>query len=101
MVMGGQAVLVHGEPRLTRDIDVTLGLTTDNIAAVLAAVGSVGLKVLVDSPEAFVRNTWVLPWRRCPERTGTKVLSRTGRVPRGYAHPAVDDRPALAARGWT
>ena len=25
MVIGGQAVLVHGEPRLTRDIDITLG----------------------------------------------------------------------------
>ncbi|GJL55165.1 MAG: hypothetical protein NPIRA02_22970 [Nitrospirales bacterium] len=24
MVIGGQAVLVYGEPRLTRDIDVTL-----------------------------------------------------------------------------
>ena len=26
MVIGGQAVLVHGEPRLTRDIDITLGV---------------------------------------------------------------------------
>jgi hypothetical protein len=25
MVIGGQAVLLHGEPRLTKDIDVTLG----------------------------------------------------------------------------
>ena len=27
MVIGGQAVLVHGEPRLTRDIDITLGVS--------------------------------------------------------------------------
>lgn len=26
MVIGGQAVLVHGEPRLTEDIDITLGV---------------------------------------------------------------------------
>lgn len=26
MVIGGQAVLVYGEPRLTRDIDVTVGV---------------------------------------------------------------------------
>jgi len=26
MVIGGQAVLLHGEPRLTRDIDITLGI---------------------------------------------------------------------------
>jgi hypothetical protein len=24
MVIGGQAVLLHGEPRLTKDIDITL-----------------------------------------------------------------------------
>jgi hypothetical protein len=61
MVIGGQAVLVHGEPRLTRDIDITLGLTTDSLGAVLEAIGSVGLEVLVPAPEAFVRDTWVLP----------------------------------------
>ena len=27
MVIGGQAVLLYGEPRLTRDIDITLGLS--------------------------------------------------------------------------
>lgn len=26
MVIGGQAVLVHGQPRLTQDIDITLGV---------------------------------------------------------------------------
>ncbi len=26
MVIGGQAVLLYGEPRLTRDIDITLGI---------------------------------------------------------------------------
>ena len=26
MIIGGQAVLLYGEPRLTRDIDVTLGM---------------------------------------------------------------------------
>jgi hypothetical protein len=25
MVIGGQAVLLYGEPRLTKDIDITLG----------------------------------------------------------------------------
>jgi hypothetical protein len=61
MVIGGQAVLVHGEPRLTRDIDITLGMTTEGIDAVVEAVTSLGLKILVDSPETFVRQTWVLP----------------------------------------
>ena len=26
MVIGGQAVLIYGEPRLTKDIDITLGV---------------------------------------------------------------------------
>ena len=26
MVIGGNAVLIYGEPRLTQDIDITLGL---------------------------------------------------------------------------
>lgn len=26
MIIGGQAVLLHGEPRLTREIDVTVGI---------------------------------------------------------------------------
>ena len=36
MVIGGQAVLVHGEPRLTRDIDITLGVDIDQLGQVLA-----------------------------------------------------------------
>lgn len=34
MIIGGQAVLVYGIPRLTRDIDITLGLDTDGLARV-------------------------------------------------------------------
>ena len=31
MLIGGQAVLLYGEPRLTRDIDITLGVDVDKI----------------------------------------------------------------------
>lgn len=60
MVIGGQAVLVHGEPRLTRDIDVTLGVSLDRLADVVSAAAAAGLKPLVD-PESFARETMVLP----------------------------------------
>jgi hypothetical protein len=60
MVIGGQAVLVHGEPRLTRDIDITLGVDLDRLDDVLRAADSAGLSALVD-PEAFTRSTMVLP----------------------------------------
>jgi hypothetical protein len=31
MVIGGQAVLLYGEPRLTRDIVITLGIGIDDL----------------------------------------------------------------------
>lgn len=60
MIIGGQAVLVHGEPRLTKDIDVTLGVALDRLGEVLRLVEAAGLQPLVD-PETFVRETMVLP----------------------------------------
>jgi hypothetical protein len=62
MVIGGQAVLLHGEPRLTRDVDVTLGVAVDRLSDVLAAVAGIPLEPLVE-PESFVSETWVLPCR--------------------------------------
>ncbi|MBM3342921.1 MAG: hypothetical protein FJY56_12535 [Betaproteobacteria bacterium] len=61
MIIGGQAVLVHGEPRLTRDIDITVGATTAELDAVLQAARNAGLHPLVENPIDFVRDTWVLP----------------------------------------
>ena len=31
MVIGGQAVLLYGEPRQTRDIDVTMGIGPERV----------------------------------------------------------------------
>ncbi len=71
MIIGGQAVLVYGEPRLTRDIDITLGLTPDHLPTVLTLAQKLGLKVLVEQPEAFVHRTWALP---CQDpRSGLRV----------------------------
>jgi len=60
MVIGGQAVLVHGEPRLTRDIDITLGVDIDRLGQVLAVTAALGFTPLVD-PDKFTRETMVLP----------------------------------------
>src|SRR3972149_819902 len=46
MVIGGQAVLIHGEPRFTRDIDVTLGTSPDSLPRLLAAINTIGWKAL-------------------------------------------------------
>lgn len=60
MVIGGQAVLLYGEPRLTAAIDITLGATVDQLTKVLEAAEAIGLRPLVD-PEPFVSETMVLP----------------------------------------
>lgn len=61
MVFGGQAVLLYGEPRLTRDIDVTLGMDTSRAPALLRVIEELEWRVLVDEVEDFLRQTFVLP----------------------------------------
>ena len=60
MVIGGQAVLLYGEPRLTRDIDITVGVALDRLEDVIAAARAADLEPLVD-PQTFTRQTFVLP----------------------------------------
>jgi hypothetical protein len=61
MLIGGQAVLVHGEPRLTQDIDVTLGVPPSRLGDMLELCESALLEVLPAQPGDFVRETFVLP----------------------------------------
>ncbi len=60
MVIGGQAVLRYGEARLTKDVDITLGMDMDRLGDLLAVVGRLGLSPLAD-PETFTRQSMVLP----------------------------------------
>jgi predicted nucleotidyltransferase len=61
MVVGGQAVLLHGVPRTTEDIDLTLGIDASRFPEVAAVCSRLGLDLLPDDPEAFARETFVLP----------------------------------------
>lgn len=71
MLIGGQAVLLHGEPRLTQDIDVTLGVAPDRLPEVTDAAAAAGLTALPEELEDFVDETFVLP---CEEPdTGVRV----------------------------
>jgi len=71
MVIGGQAVQLYGEPRMTRDIDLTLGLGSEGLDRVVAVCGRCGLKPLPAAPAEFVRDTMVLP--ALDEKTGIRV----------------------------
>lgn len=71
MVIGGQAVQLYGEPRMTRDIDITLGIGAEGLERILAICGRCELKPLPARPDEFVRETLVLP--AAEERTGIRV----------------------------
>jgi len=96
MVIGGQAVLLYGEPRLTKDIDITLGVGVEGFTQITDLARELSLKVLVDDPEAFVHKTMVLPV--IDDATGIRVdfifshspyeqqaIARTRAVPFGAA----------------
>jgi predicted nucleotidyltransferase len=61
MVIGGQAVLVYGEPRMTRDIDITLGIGPEGLSKIEDLTRSLNLEVLTVSPREFVRDRMILP----------------------------------------
>ena len=61
MIIGGQAVLLYGSPRLTRDIDITLGIDTDKFQAIAKLCRELGLKLLPQKPADFANETKVLP----------------------------------------
>lgn len=61
MIIGGQAVLLYGTPRLTRDIDITLGVDTDKLFLIEKVCKRLDLLILPKDPENFARETKVLP----------------------------------------
>lgn len=71
MLIGGQAVLLHGAPRLTEDVDLTLAAGPSALPTVLEVCRRLGLDPLPEDPESFVGETFVLPAAE-PE-TGLRV----------------------------
>lgn len=71
MVIGGHAVLIYGEPRLTKDIDITLGLDPGDYKLILEPLKDLGVKVLVEDPKSFVNEFMVLPV--IDESSGIKI----------------------------
>ncbi|MBI2996060.1 MAG: nucleotidyltransferase [Candidatus Melainabacteria bacterium] len=61
MVIGGQAVLLYGEPRFTKDIDITLGVSVEKLDSIIKIASSLELKILPDNPRKFVEELMVLP----------------------------------------
>ena len=53
--------MVYGRPRLTRDIDITLGIDTDKLSSIEDVCDKLKLSILVDDPQDFTQKTKVLP----------------------------------------
>jgi predicted nucleotidyltransferase len=97
MLIGGQAVLLHGEARFTADVDITLDAGPAALSELRAACDTLRLTPVApasESLETFVRRTFVLPARHAA--TGIRVdfifsttpyeaeaVSRAQRVPVG------------------
>lgn len=60
-VFGAQAALIWGRPRLTTDVDVTVGTVPGGTPALLSALESRGFAIRIDVSPDFVRQTRVLP----------------------------------------
>ncbi len=71
MLIGGQAVLLHGAPRLTEDVDATLDADPSKLDALLESCAVLGLVPLPQQVESFVAETFVLPVRHAA--TGVRV----------------------------
>ncbi|MBN1619567.1 nucleotidyltransferase [candidate division WOR-3 bacterium] len=61
IIIGGQAVLLYGDPRMTNDIDVALGVDVDRFQDIFEFAENMGFKCLVDNPKDFVIKTMVIP----------------------------------------
>jgi hypothetical protein len=85
MIIGGQAVLLYGEPRLTRDIDITLGIGAERFPDILDMAEHIGLHPLPDDIGTFVKQTMVLPM--VDDTTGIRVDFIFSFTP--YEHEAI------------
>jgi predicted nucleotidyltransferase len=47
LIVGGLAVLAHGYPRLTVDVDIVLNLERDNVLRAMKSLGSIGYRPLI------------------------------------------------------
>ena len=95
MIIGGQAVLLYGTPRMTRDIDITLGVGTDGLEEVVGAVATAGLKILPENYQSFVERTWVLPTQ--DELSGLRVNLIFSITP--YEREAIERAGTVSLRG--
>jgi len=66
MIIGGVAVIAHGVPRLTRDIDATIARSGNDIDAIVAVMEACQVVPRIDDAKGFAEETAVLLLRHAP-----------------------------------
>ena len=99
MIIGGQAVLLHGLVRVTDDVDLTLGVDAGQCARVLGALREAGLEPRVPNPEQFVRRAMILPALHPEHRVRVDVtFSFTPYEQQAIEHAVVRQRDGYPVR---
>jgi hypothetical protein len=73
-LFGAQAVVAHGFPRTTGDVDVTVVPADGDPRALAAALVSAGLKLRVSDPDDFIERTAVIPFLHEASGLGLDVV---------------------------
>jgi len=73
-VFGAQAALIWGRPRLTTDVDVTVGAVPGGPSALVAELQSHRFTVRIDATPDFVRRTRVLPLVHGPSGLAADIV---------------------------
>lgn len=71
MIIGGQAVILYGETRLTKDIDIIIGVDSSKAEVIIKLLEELNLKILVDNPLEFIKKTMVIP--AIDEQSGIRI----------------------------
>jgi hypothetical protein len=80
LIVGGLAVMAHGYERLTRDIDLVIGLERENIVRGLHALQAIGYHMAIPvSPEDFADESLRKSWRAEKGMVVLKLWSDTHR----------------------
>jgi hypothetical protein len=73
-VFGAQAALIWGRPRLTTDVDVTVGAIQGGTPALVAALQSHRFSMRIDATPDFVLRTRVLPLVHGPSSLAADIV---------------------------
>lgn len=93
-VFGAQAVIHWGRPRLSADVDITVGTPVEEARGLAAALMEAEFDPLVEDVEGFVERTRVLPIRHRPSGLPVDVVFGGSALENEFLERAIEARIA-------